>query len=234
MHVTKDTMSNVDFKESRDTWNVIAKSFDETRNQPWGFVVDFISTLSSPCVVADIGCGNGRHLLKCSEKFPVCIGLDISENLLHIIKNKITPEKNVGLLQGNLVSLPFKDESIDAVLYIAALHNIKQRIHRICSLKEVYRVLKPGGKALISVWSKEQDRFKDLLGKQHDCCSEQGDVIVSWKKDNLHVSRFYHLYSKQELAEDIGSAGLQIFSIDDLFLSFKKCPDNYVAVVGKE
>jgi tRNA (uracil-5-)-methyltransferase TRM9 len=227
-------MSNTHFKQSEDSWNTIADSFDETRHKPWGFVIDFIASLAPDCIIADIGCGNGRHLMKCIEKFQICIGFDISEKLLRITKNKINNCQNdISLIQGNLVYLPFKDDSFNAILYIAALHNIKQREYRISSLKEVNRVLKPNGKALLSVWSRQQDRFRDFLGKKHDSLSEKGDILVSWKKDNLNVSRFYHLYTKQEIAEDIVSAGLQIISIDEQQLSFGKNPDNYIAVVGK-
>jgi len=82
-------MTEYHFKESEETWNAIAESFDATRGKPWKVVVDFVSTLSVFDVVADIGCGNGRHLILCVDKCNTVIGLDISRNLLKIAKSKI-------------------------------------------------------------------------------------------------------------------------------------------------
>ena len=81
-------MTENHFKNSEKTWDIIAKSFDNTRRTPWQDVIDFINELSSSDVVADIGCGNGRHLILCVEKCKSVIGLDISRNLLRITQNK--------------------------------------------------------------------------------------------------------------------------------------------------
>ncbi|MFO7677401.1 MAG: class I SAM-dependent methyltransferase [Thermoplasmatota archaeon] len=222
------------FKESEDTWNCIAESFDATRKKPWGYVIDFINSLSSNAIVADIGCGNGRHLLLCTEKFKICIGLDISINLLHITKKKVNSHvKNILLIQGNLVRIPLKDNSVETVLFIAALHNIKGRENRVSCLKEVKRILKPTGKGLLSVWTQEQDRFRDYFVNKDDSKKEFGDILISWNRDSINIPRFYHLYRKDELLNDIQEAGLKINLIDECKICSKKYPDNYFCLVSK-
>ncbi len=52
---------------AEETWDAIAESFDTTRQKPWKFCLDFIRSLKNTDVVADIGCGNGRHLFPCAE-----------------------------------------------------------------------------------------------------------------------------------------------------------------------
>lgn len=227
-------MTEYHFKESEETWNAIAESFDATRGKPWKVVVDFVSTLSVSDVVADIGCGNGRHLILCVDKCKTVIGLDISKNLLKITKGKIKGRKvRVVFVHGNLVNIPIQGNSLDSVLYIAALHNIKGRTNRIQSLNEVKRILKNDGRALISVWSREQERFRDCFNdiSGNDC--ELGDIVIYWRQNKLNAPRFYHLYTKEEFIEDIKQSGLEIEQFSEAKIQSKKYTDNYFAVVRK-
>ena len=227
-------MTEYHFKESEETWNAIAESFDETRGKPWKVVVDFVSTLSVSDVVADIGCGNGRHLILCVDKCKTVIGLDISKNLLKIAKSKIEGRKvRVVFIHGNLVNIPIQGNSLDSVLYIAALHNIKGRTNRIQSLNEVKRILKNDGRALISVWSREQERFRDCFNdiSGNDC--EPGDIVIYWRQNKLNAPRFYHLYTKEEFIEDIKQSGLEIEQFSEAKIQSKKYTDNYFAIVRK-
>jgi ubiquinone/menaquinone biosynthesis C-methylase UbiE len=227
-------MTEYHFKESEETWNAISESFDATRGKPWKEVVDFVSTLSVSDVVADIGCGNGRHLILCVDKCKTVIGLDISKNLLKITKSKIEGKKvRVVFAHGNLVNIPIKDSSLDSVLYIAALHNIKGRTNRIQSLNEVKRILKNDGSALISVWSREQEKFRDCFTETSGNDCEPGDIVIYWRQNKLNVPRFYHLYTKEEFIEDIKQSGLKIEQFSEAKIRSAQYPDNYFAVVRK-
>jgi len=230
MIMTKDHI-----KEAQETWDSIAKSFDSTRGMPWKQCIDFIDSLSKDCIVADIGCGNGRHLIPCAKHCKKVVGLDVSIELLKILKNKIEKEKldNVLLLQSDAVSMPLKDKSIDAVLYIAALHSIRGRDNRLNSLKEVKRILKPGGKALISVWTKWRDEHKKSFVRKfaHNGLPKHGDTNVYWRQHGLNVSRFYHIYTRENLIKDIGEAGLKIVDFEEARLHTQNHPDNYFVTV---
>ncbi len=223
-------------RTAQDTWDAIADSFDTTRQKPWKYCLDFISLLQPSDVVADLGCGNGRHLIACAEQCSQVIGLDISQRFLQIIEKKhpYTIHKNTTLLHGDVVHLPFSNQSLDAVLFIAALHNIQGRQQRQTALQEITRVLKPQGTALISVWSRWQDKFyryflKQLLIRNHDF----GDIDIWWKQHNLNIPRFYHLYSKTEFSQELQKAGLKIQRIDSIKIHSKRFPDNYFAIVKK-
>ena len=132
-------MTNIYTKISEDTWNAIAKSFDSTRRKPWKECIDFINTLPKTSIVADIGSGNGRHLIPCAKHCKKIIGLDVSKELLEIVKKKVYKNKlkNVRLIHSDAVNIPLRTYSLDAVLYIATLHNISERYRRIKSLKEI-------------------------------------------------------------------------------------------------
>ncbi|MFH1101520.1 MAG: class I SAM-dependent methyltransferase [Methanobacteriota archaeon] len=220
------------------TWDAIAESFDKTRKKPWKQCLDFIETLPKNALVADIGCGNGRHLLPCAQYCRQIIGIDISRKFLQITRKKTREKKlsNVEYLQGNLTALPLKNDSLDAVLYIAAIHTIQGREQRIGSLKEVHRILKPQGIVFISVWSRWQEAYKKyfikqwFLRKKND---EFGDIIIHWKQQRLNIPRFYHLYSKREFVKDVHRAGFHIERIQCVNLCSRNSPDNFFITARK-
>jgi tRNA (uracil-5-)-methyltransferase TRM9 len=230
-------MNDMTQKNIEKTWDKIAESFDTTRRKPWQQCLDFINELPSTSLVVDLGCGNGRHILPCAEHCKYVIGFDISQNLLKLSQKK-TKEKNLHntmLIHGTLTQIPFMNNSCDAVLYIAALHNIQGRKQRIQSLQEVFRILKPGGSALISVWSRWQEKYRRYFFKQFFLRkNEFGDIIIPWKQNNLDVERFYHLYSKQEFIRDLTESGLLIETFENAHISSQKSADNFFAIVRKK
>lgn len=226
---TKNHLSN-----TQHTWDCIANSFDHTRNKPWKQCIEFINTREHNEIGADLGCGNGRHLLPFSKKFQKVIGVDISGKLLTITKEKLMKRKitNTSLIKASLTHLPLQSNSIDSILYIAALHNIKSQSLRLKSLQEIRRILKKNGTGLISVWSRNQPKFqKKIPNQKQDDTHEQGDIIIHWRQHKLNVPRFYHLYTKDEFISDIKQAKLNIHYIQEAMLSSKTQPDNYFAIV---
>lgn len=223
---------------SQNSWDIIARSFDKTRRKPWKQCIDFINTLSKDYVVADIACGNGRHLIPCARRCKKVIGVDFSRELLKIVKDKVGKEQlnNVEIIYSNVLDLPLEENSIDAVLFIAALHNIKGRKNRIQSLKEIKRVLKKDGKALISVWSRWQDKYRKMFFKKWFILfrrEEFGDISIYWRQHGFNIPRFYHLYSKREFLKDLKEAGFEIVNIEDVKIHSKKHPDNFFALCKK-
>ena len=229
-------MTNVYTKKSEDTWNAIAKSFDTTRRKPWEDCIDFINNLPETSYVADIGCGNGRHLIPCASHCKKVLGLDVSKELLKIVQKKLYENKlgNVDLIHSDAVNIPLKNNIVDAGLYIATLHNISERYRRIKSLKEINRILKPDGTAVISVWSRWQDKFRQLFIKKFTTGfgkNEFGDINIYWRQHGLNIPRFYHLYSKREFQKDLTQAGLEILELKGVKIHSKKHSDNYFATV---
>lgn len=58
------------------------------------------------------------------------------------------------------LALPFREESFDAVLSIAVVHHFATTERRVHALKELARVLRIGGRLVISVWAMEQKHRK--------------------------------------------------------------------------
>jgi len=208
-----------------EEWEKIAESFDETRRHAWKECIDFIEGMKG--VGIDIACGNGRHL-KYMEKKGMAVGIDIAFNMLRVAKKNV---KNAILIQADAIRLPFPSNFFDYALFIAALHNIKGRENRIKALKEMRRILKKDGMAMISVWSKWQDRWRrHFMLQALYKWRELGDIYIPWKR-GVHAQRFYHLYSLRELKRDVKKAGFKIIKAWSVKKVAKKHADNHFVIV---
>ncbi|QSF50636.1 demethylmenaquinone methyltransferase [Staphylococcus sp. SB1-57] len=69
-------------------------------------------------------------------------GLDFSENMLEVGKEKTAHMDNIHLVHGDAMNLPFDDASFDYVTIGFGLRNVPDYLG---ALKEMERVLKPGG-----------------------------------------------------------------------------------------
>ena len=118
---------------------------------------------------------------------------------------------SVRFLQADASSLPLKDESFGACIYVAALHHLPTRQDRLASLKEAARCLRVGGRILISVWAFEQKRFEDEFEAHKLMGAGSGDVFVPIKaRDGKVIQRFYHLFVEGELEQLVAESGFHI------------------------
>ncbi|QBP41338.1 demethylmenaquinone methyltransferase [Paenisporosarcina antarctica] len=70
------------------------------------------------------------------------IGLDFSQNMLNVGYEKVKAFPQIELLHGNAMELPFLDSTFDYVTIGFGLRNVPDYMQ---VLKEIHRVLKPGG-----------------------------------------------------------------------------------------
>jgi len=87
-------------------------------------------------------------------------GIDLSEGMLEVGRNKINKlglSKNIQLVRGDSERLMFADNSFDAVTVAFGVRNY-EHLHK--GMKEMLRVLKPGGKLVVLEFSKPGKGFK--------------------------------------------------------------------------
>jgi demethylmenaquinone methyltransferase/2-methoxy-6-polyprenyl-1,4-benzoquinol methylase len=97
----------------------------------------------------DVGCGTGillEQLAKLNKDLELS-GLDLSEEMLSVARQKLEKYFNVNLRLGSVAKLPFKDNYFD---YVTCVHSFHHHPDSLKSLKEMKRVLKPGGKLLLA------------------------------------------------------------------------------------
>jgi demethylmenaquinone methyltransferase / 2-methoxy-6-polyprenyl-1,4-benzoquinol methylase len=98
----------------------------------------------------DVCCGTADWTVALAEAVGPSgevVGLDFSQNMLNVGKQKVSEAKldQVSLIHGNAMELPFPDHSFDYVTIGFGLRNVPDYLQ---VLKEMNRVLKPGGLAV--------------------------------------------------------------------------------------
>ncbi|MBS4199507.1 demethylmenaquinone methyltransferase [Bacillus sp. FJAT-49732] len=98
----------------------------------------------------DLCCGTGDWTIALAQTVGSegkVTGLDFSSNMLQVAKEKKEKEQlhQIELIQGNAMELPFEDDSFDYVTIGFGLRNVPDYMQ---VLKEMNRVLKPGGMAV--------------------------------------------------------------------------------------
>jgi arsenite methyltransferase len=107
--------------------------------------------------VLDVGCGRGLLLNSAAKRLTTgrAIGIDIwqtQDQSGNSQEKTLANAKAEGVLDhveiktGDMRKLPFPDESIDIVISSIAVHNIHEKDGQAETIKEIARVLKPGGK----------------------------------------------------------------------------------------
>jgi SAM-dependent methyltransferase len=99
--------------------------------------------------ILDAGCGAGRNVVYfLREGYDVC-GVDASPDAIaHVraLARALAPRLPEENFRRELVEkMSFEDESFDAVLSSAVLHFARDEAHWLALMREMWRVLKPGG-----------------------------------------------------------------------------------------
>ncbi|MDQ3813935.1 MAG: bifunctional demethylmenaquinone methyltransferase/2-methoxy-6-polyprenyl-1,4-benzoquinol methylase UbiE [Armatimonadota bacterium] len=101
--------------------------------------------------ILDLCCGTGDLAIGCARRQPACslIGVDFAVPMLHIARQKFDPRSSIlapRFVAGDALRLPFPDGTFDAVMVAFGVRNFEDTA---AGLREMHRVLKPGGRVLI-------------------------------------------------------------------------------------
>jgi glycosyltransferase involved in cell wall biosynthesis/ubiquinone/menaquinone biosynthesis C-methylase UbiE len=157
--------------------------------------------------VFDCGCGMGFYLMAMGELRSLrLVGLDGDVERLHWARSEDVPAE---LLSGNILRLPFPDASFDKVLMSEVLEHIDDDQQ---ALREIYRVLKPGGILALSVphsrypfWWDPINHIWIALGGQP---IRSGPIAGIW-------SNHERLYEPEVLAQRFRNAGFTIEILEE-------------------
>lgn len=106
--------------------------------------------------VLDLGCGTATLTLMIKQAHPETqvTGLDGDPKALRIARDKVASSGlKIALDEGMAFDLPYPDNSFDRVFSGLLFHHLT-REDKKRSLKEVYRVLRPGGELHVADWGK--------------------------------------------------------------------------------
>lgn len=153
--------------DSQSFFNTAASQWDKLRNELYGeasSTAALLAMLPSNWVVADLGCGTGWASASLAPNVRQVIGVDSSAAMLKSARKRTSDLSNVDLRRGELESLPIETASCDAALLLLVLTyaDDEKKV-----LNELFRILKPGGRAVVmDLLPHDRDDFRRQLGQR--------------------------------------------------------------------
>jgi ubiquinone/menaquinone biosynthesis C-methylase UbiE len=160
---THDTAGTDAFKEKdAASYDQVAFEFEclaERYALPIADKVVELAAIAAGARALDVGCGTGivaRQVARRGGPLTRVIGIDLSTGMLQTGRALVTAEglgEQIELRVGDAESLEFADASFDAVLSLYALRHFP---NPDAAVREIFRVCRPGGRAVIAVGSAPQ------------------------------------------------------------------------------
>jgi ubiquinone/menaquinone biosynthesis C-methylase UbiE len=168
--------------------------------------------------VLDVACGTGRFLLQLHRAAPDVrlYGLDLSPNYIGRARRNLAHVPDATLLVENAEAMPLQDSTFDAVTSVFLFHELPRDARRNV-VREVYRVLKPGGRFVICDSAQLSDspelaifldRFEDLYHEPYYKSYVRDDLAGLLSEQGFErVSSAAHFLSKIVAGEKPGASG---------------------------
>lgn len=125
--------------------------------------------------VLEIGCNTGSSTIALGEMLPTSevIGIDIDSDMIKMAKNNVEEAEKEGVVKPNKVltelgdarKLPYPNNTFDLVVSSGALSFVD---NRELAIKEIYRVLKPGGFLLTTDYFSKENQSLEMSKKVSD------------------------------------------------------------------
>lgn len=160
----------------RNQYDRMATAYDQRWSNYLTNTLSFLKTwaqISPQAAVLDIGCGTGEfeRLVVTEHPMQKMVGVDISEKMLAIARQKLHAYPNLCFCTAPAAALPFTNNSFDIIVSASSFHYFDDP----AALAEMKRVLKPGSKVVILDWCKDYllCRLCDILLKIIDPAYKQ-------------------------------------------------------------
>ena len=112
-------------------------------------MVDYLKSEIPGKKVVDIGCGTGTWCYKAALSGAKSVdGFDIQEEMAELAKQATSQFGNVNICVGDVMDMPYEDNTFDVALSFYVTCSLRLEAC-ISHFKEMYRVLAPGGKAMV-------------------------------------------------------------------------------------
>jgi len=152
--------------------------------------------------ILDCACGRGfylnmiRHVSQCK-----LVGLELEDEIIRKALRNVGHLPDITLVRGNIYHLPFPDGYFDGVILSEILEHIDDDV---AGLREVWRVLKPGGVVVITVPNANYPFLWDPINKTLETVFhrhiQRGFLAGIWAN---HV----RLYERDDLRRAVEQAG---------------------------
>jgi len=188
-------------EDTRNTYNQIAASRYNFRHYSrFQVELEELAERWRSGKLLNVGCAHGADFIPFKESFEL-YGLDYSTEMLQLAqKYAVKNQFKADLKEADARQLPYENDVFDVAIAIAVYHHLEDAAGRLQALKELYRALKPGGEAFITVWNRWQPRH--WLQKK--------SFMQPWHMKRKTLYRFYYLFTYGEFEKLVRSAGFKI------------------------
>ena len=225
-------------KKTKDDYNLIAHDFSRHRAKPWSETKFLFDDYIVPGDrVLDLGCGCGQYTEFLKAKKVEYFGLDFSERLIEIAREKY-PQLKFQI--ASALNLPFSENFFDKVYAIALFHSIPSAEFRNQVLKEIKRVLKKDGLLILTVWNLWQRWRKRKLIYKFAFLKIFGKTKLDFKDILMDYQGrkdcYFHCFTKNELRKVIEKAGFKIIKDGEFLVGSerKRLPNSNFYLIGEK
>lgn len=164
-----------------------------------------LARLDAGQAVLDVGCGTGSLAIAAKQAVGpagAVEGIDPSAAMIARARKKARKAgMNVALRQGVIEALPFPDARFDTVLSTLMLHHLPGAL-RAQGVREMRRVVRPGGRVLVVEFGRARERSKGLIDHLHRHGGLDPDDLTALMRDasleivergTLRIRNMYYL-----------------------------------------
>ena len=222
MDIIKTSICNTKYKvikteENLNFWqkeSTIKEFQNKSISQYIKNVLDTLDVKGKNCI--DIGCGGGRYSLYLKDKGANVLAVDKNKEMIGEENSKV-----LNFIRATMSDIPVNDNSYELVLSIGVIHNAESLEEYKSALREMYRILVPNGKVILSVFTNELissdltysgDSLYLVYGKPPMILLSKEEII-----DNIKLVGFNNIKIIDEHITDVGTGKRNVFT-----LSFEK------------
>ena len=155
--------------------------------------------LKSNDTVLDVGSGTGNLMMKIKDKCKRVVGIDYSEEGINIHKLK-DPAAEIVLYDINK-KFPFPENYFSKIICNNTLYTLTEN-QQLKVLAEIYRVVQPGGKFVISNIKKNYSSFQIYLTHISESIKRQGFFKTSYSIVRMLVPALKMLYYNNKIKKN--------------------------------
>ncbi|XP_068627775.1 alkylated DNA repair protein alkB homolog 8 [Battus philenor] len=156
--------SNLEELHVHQVYEQISKHFSSTRHTAWPKVVEFLREVPAGSVLLDLGAGNGKNILNRGDILQ--IAGERSCGLVSECRSRTCGIPAADCVRLDLLEPCIRDGCADVIICIAVIHHFSTQTRRSQAVATIARLLRPGGRALITVWAKDQAKSNYLCKKK--------------------------------------------------------------------
>ncbi len=208
------------------------------------FILSEIANIHKPVHLLDLGCGTGEHLNLLSRHDFNCTGLDISNEMLTIAKERT--DKSINYLKSSMTTFDYYNEFNIITSFFGSFNYMLDDSEIEKTLWNTWRALKPDGLCIFEIWNTlpvKKIKQKDLslisttTVQDKTIKRERGFRLLEYpKKDIVEVDYNYTLksashsfslkdkhrmrtFTKEEISYFLNENG---FTLDKVYANFNK------------